>query len=259
MIMTMNASETFTGRGSVCPGLTSLLALLLCAALGMGAASADPERESRLRKAVTDVFPDVEITRIKPAPVAGLYEVMLGTDMIYLSEDGRYILQGDLIDLGERINLSEQERASARKRVLESVPVSESIDFIPQDTQHTVYVFTDITCGYCQRFHQDVAELNNRGVAVRYLAYPRAGSDSAAFRDMESVWCAEDRNAAMDLAKQGRPVALAQCDNPVQRQYELGQELGVRGTPAIYLENGHEMPGYVPPDTLLDALSRYSG
>ena len=220
---------------------------------------ADPDREDFLRRAVTDVFPEVEITRIKPAPIPGLYEVMLGTEMIYLSEDGRYILQGDLIDLGEKINLSEREREAARKRVLESIPASETIDFVPDAAQHTVYVFTDITCGYCQLFHRDMAELNGRGVAVRYLAFPRAGVDSESFRDMESVWCAADPNEAMTLAKGGRPVKPAQCDNPVQRQYELGQTLGVRGTPAIYLENGQEMPGYVPPDDLLQALQQHSG
>lgn len=221
--------------------------------------NADADREDFLRKAVTDVFPGVEITRIKPAPIPGLYEVMLGTDMVYLSEDGRYILEGDLIDLGDRINLSEQERAAARKRVLESIPVSETIDFVPENARHTVYVFTDITCGYCREFHLDMAELNGKGVAVRYLAYPRAGTGSESFAEMESVWCAADRNAAMTLAKQGSRVAPAQCDNPVKRQYELGQSLGVRGTPAIYLEGGQEMPGYVPPDTLLEALTRYSG
>ncbi len=220
---------------------------------------ADPDREDFLRKAITDVFPDVEITRIKPAPIPGLYEVMLGTEMFYLSEDGRYILQGDLIDLGEKINLSEQERAAARKRVLESIPESETIDFVPEAARHTVYVFTDITCGYCRQFHRDMAELNGKGVAVRYLAFPRAGIDSDSFREMESVWCAADPNEAMTLAKGGRPVKPAQCDNPVQRQYELGQNLGVRGTPAIYLENGQEMPGYVPPDDLLEALQQYSG
>lgn len=221
--------------------------------------SANPDREDFLRKAITDVFPDVEITRIKPSPIPGLYEVMLGTEMIYLSEDGRYILQGDLMDLGEKINLSEREREAARKRVLESIPASETIDFVPDAAQHTVYVFTDITCGYCQLFHRDMAELNGRGVAVRYLAFPRAGVDSESFRDMESVWCAADPNEAMTLAKGGRPVKPAQCDNPVQRQYELGQTLGVRGTPAIYLENGREMPGYVPPDDLLQALQLHSG
>ena len=233
--------------------------LLLTTMLFIFGANADPDRDNLLRKAVSDVFPDVEITRIKPAPIPGLYEVMLGTDMIYLSEDGRYILQGDLIDLGNRINLSEQERAVARKKILESIPASETIDFAPPDTQHTVYVFTDITCGYCQRFHRDVAELNSNGVAVRYLAFPRAGIDAESFKDMESVWCAADRNAAITLAKQGNQVTPAQCDNPVKRQYELGQSLGVRGTPAIYLENGQEMPGYVPPDILLQALTQYSG
>ena len=234
------------------------LILLLTAALFFGAANADPDRGDFLRRAITDVFPDVEITRIKPAPIPGLYEVMLGTEMIYLSEDGRYILQGDLIDLGEKINLSEQEREAARKRVLESIPASETIDFVPDAAQHTVYVFTDITCGYCQLFHRDMAELNGKGVAVRYLAFPRAGVDSESFREMESVWCAADPNEAMTLAKGGRPVKPAQCDNPVQRQYELGQALGVRGTPAIYLENGQEMPGYVPPDDLLQALQQHS-
>ena len=235
------------------------LILLLTAALFFGAANADQGREDFLRKAITDVFPDVEITRIKPAPIPGLYEVMLGTEMIYLSEDGRYILQGDLIDLGEKINLSEQEREAARKRVLENIPASETIDFVPGAAQHTVYVFTDITCGYCQLFHRDMAELNGRGVAVRYLAFPRAGVDSESFREMESVWCAADPNEAMTLAKGGRPVKPAQCDNPVRRQYELGQTLGVRGTPAIYLENGREMPGYVPPDDLLEALQQHAG
>ena len=234
------------------------LILFLAALLAVVGTNADPDRDSLLRKSISNAFPDVEITRIKPAPIPGLYEVMLGTDMVYLSEDGRYILQGDLIDLGERINLSERERAVARKHILESIPASESIDFVPDGAQHTVYVFTDITCGYCRRFHGDMVELNGKGVAVRYLAFPRAGIDSESFKDMESVWCAADRNAAMTLAKQGNQVTPAQCDNPVKRQYELGQSLGVRGTPAIYLENGQELPGYVPPDTLLQALNQYS-
>ncbi len=232
--------------------------IILAAALFAAGTYADPDRDSRLREAINEVFPDVEIDRIKPAPIPGLYEVMLGTDMVYMSEDGRYILQGDLIDLGERVNLSERERAAARKQLLASIPASETIDFAPSNPEHTVYVFTDITCGYCRRFHQHMAELNSKGVAVRYLAFPRAGVDSESFREMESVWCAADPTTAITRAKQGDQVAAAQCDNPVQRQYELGQSLGVRGTPAIYLEGGQEMPGYVPPDTLLEALQRYS-
>lgn len=233
--------------------------ILMAAALFAVGTYADPDRDNQLRQAINDVFPDVEISRIKPAPIPGLYEVMLGTDVIYLSEDGRYILQGDLIDLGKKVNLSEQERAAARRQILESIPASETIDFAPSTPEHTVYVFTDITCGYCRRFHRDMAELNNKGVTVRYLAFPRAGIGSESFKEMESVWCAADPNSAITLAKQGSEVIPAQCDNPVKRQYELGQSLGIRGTPAIYLEGGQELPGYVPPDTLLEVLNQYSG
>ncbi len=231
--------------------------LFFTTTLFLSGVNADPDRDGMLRKALSDAFPDAEITRIEPAPVPGLYEVLLGTEVLYVSEDGRYILQGDLVDLGKRINLSEEQRAAARMKILQSIPVTETIDFVPAATEHTVYVFTDITCGYCRRFHQDVMELNSRGVAVRYLAYPRAGIDSEPFKDMESIWCTADRNTAITLAKQGNEVAPAQCDNPVKRQYELGQALGVRGTPAIYLESGHEMPGYIPPDTLLQALNEH--
>ena len=236
-----------------------LVIAVTAAALFIVGAYADTDRDNRLRQAINEVFPDVEIDRVKQSPIPGLYEVMLGTDMVYMSEDGRYILQGDLIDLGERVNLSERERAAARKKILESVPAAETVDFTPDTPEHTVYVFTDITCGYCRRFHQHMAELNSMGVAVRYLAFPRAGTGTDSFTDMESVWCAADPNNALTRAKQGEQVTPAQCDNPVQRQYELGQALGVRGTPAIYLEGGQALPGYVPPDTLLEALNQYSG
>lgn len=236
-----------------------VILLLAAVVLSVAATDADTDRNDRLRKALTDVFPDLEITRIRPSPVPGLHEVLMGTNLLYLSEDARYVLQGDLIDLNSRLNLSDQERAAVRKQILASVPESETIDFAPEATQHTVYVFTDISCGYCRRFHRDMADLNSKGIAVRYLAFPRAGPDSETFKDMESIWCAADQNEAMTQAKLGNPVTPAQCDNPVRRQYELGASVGVRGTPAIYLEGGEAVPGYVPPDELLQALSGETG
>ena len=116
-------------------------------------------------------------------------------------------------------------------------------------------MFTDITCGYCIRLHRDVPELNRIGIEVRYLAFPRAGIGSGPFKDMESVWCANDKNKAMTSAKLGKKVKSAKCNNPVKKQYELGQLMGVIGTPAIYLENGREMPGYIPPQRLLQAIN----
>lgn len=235
------------------------LTLFFVVLLFFASVSAEPGKDRLLRESVADVFPGLGITGIKEAQIPGLYEVMLGTEVIYISEDGRYILQGDLIDLEKRINISEEHRSAARVKILKNIPGTETIDFVPPgtDAKHTVYVFTDITCGYCRRFHQDVAELNGAGVAVRYLAFPRTGIGSASFEDMESVWCAADRNTAMTAAKRGKKVKPARCDNPVKRHYELGQTLGVKGTPAIYLEGGQEMPGYLPPEDLLQAISDY--
>ena len=232
-----------------------LIPLLFGLLLATGAlVRAEPVPDQGLTEAIAAVFPDVDDIAVKPSPIPGLHEIMLGTELVYLTDDARYLLQGDLIDLERRANLSEQARAKARQTVLANIPTDETIDFVPDEVRHTIYVFTDITCGYCRQFHLDVDELNARGVAVRYLAYPRAGPDSAPFTDMESVWCAADQNTAMTLAKRGEDVPLARCENPVRGHYALGGTLGVRGTPAIYLEDGRALPGYLPPDTLLQAL-----
>jgi len=230
------------------------MTLFFTGVLSFSTAGAETEQAKALKSVMGLVFPDLEVTRIKESQIPGLYEVMLGAEVLYISKNGRYILQGDIIDLQSRTNMSEIERASARVGILRDIPENETIDFSPDDARHTIYVFTDITCGYCQRLHRDVPELNKNGVAVKYLAYPRAGINSQPFRDMESIWCAADKPGAMTSAKLGGTVKPAKCDNPVEKQYQLGKLLGVRGTPAIYLENGEEMPGYLPPERLLQAL-----
>lgn len=217
---------------------------------------AEGSAEQNISHALQGVFPDMEITRIRESQIPGLYEVMMGAEVVYATADGRYLMKGDLYDLGRRKNLSENERQSARVDILSQLPASEYIEFAPGKTKHSIYVFTDITCPYCRRFHQDVPELNREGIAVRYLAFPRAGVDSPAFRVMESIWCAKDRRKALTSAKHGEFVKPAECKNPVAKQYALGQAMGVRGTPAIYLENGKELPGYMPPDELLDVIRK---
>jgi len=208
-----------------------------------------------IRKTIEGLFPDVNISRVQLSEISGLYEVLMGTEVIYVSTDGQFLMRGDLIDLIQRRNLSEEIRSASRIDILKEIPESEVIEFAPKQTQNTVYVFTDIDCGYCRRLHKDVPELNRKGIAVRYLAFPRAGEGSASFRNMESIWCAEDRNQAMTDAKNGKSVKSRKCMNPVKQQYLLGQTLGVRGTPAMYLEDGRQLPGYMPPDKLLQAIN----
>jgi thiol:disulfide interchange protein DsbC len=188
--------------------------------------------------------------------VPGLYEVEVGTDILYLTADGRYLIQGDMLDLTGRRNITEQKRSRARVKKLSEVPLADMIEFAPVSPKHVVYVFTDTQCGYCRRLHREMAEINRRGIAVRYLAYPRAGIGSPAFTQMESVWCAADRRQALTDAKLGKPVPPKTCPNPVAREYALGEEIGVRGTPAIYAIDGTLLSGYMPPDELQAALEQ---
>ncbi len=218
--------------------------------------AARTDEQNAVRQAIESVFDEAKVSRIRPSAVPGLYEVLVGTEVIYASGDGRYILRGDLIDLQARINLSENQRSQARQAMLKAVPVDDLVTFAAEHKKHAVYVFTDTTCGYCRKLHQDVAELNRRGVDVHYLAFPRTGVGSPAYREMAAVWCSEDQNAAMTRAKAGGMVTASTCANPVQAHYELGHALGVRGTPTIYLEDGTSLPGYVPPQVLLQELQQ---
>ena len=215
---------------------------------------AELSSEDVIRVSISRSFPDIDITSIKKSQFSGLYEVLLGPDLIYASADGRYVFQGDLIDLKQKRNLSEEKRANLREELLGNISADDYIEFAPVQRKHMVYVFTDIDCGFCRRLHRDMPELNKRGIAVRYLAFPRAGIGSRTYKQMESVWCSVNRNKAMNEAKQGMRVSPVNCDNPVSRQFTLGKDIGVRGTPAIYTERGQSLPGYLPPDELLQAI-----
>jgi thiol:disulfide interchange protein DsbC len=230
-----------------------LAVLILC--FQIPATVAETTAESVIRKVISETFPDIEITGVKKSPVNGLYEVLLGPELIYATSDGRYILQGDLIDMQQKRNLTEDKRSRAREFILSGIPAGEYIEFAPEQREHTVYVFTDTDCGFCRKLHKDMFELNQKGIAVRYPAFPRAGIGSATFKEMEAVWCAANPQKAMNEAKQGMRVSKKSCENPVARQYALGQEIGVRGTPAIYTQTGQSISGYLPPDKLLQALS----
>jgi len=187
-------------------------------------------------------------------PVDGLYEVRVDSQILYLSEDGRFAMQGDLIDLETRDNLTEVARNALRMDTVNAIDEAEMVSFGPQDAPYTVTVFTDIDCGYCRKLHQEIDTYTDQGIRIRYLAFPRAGAGSESFNKAVSVWCADDPQDAMTRAKLGQPIAEKSCPNPVAQQYGLGQSLGVRGTPSLILENGQMVPGYVPAAQLRDIL-----
>jgi thiol:disulfide interchange protein DsbC len=217
---------------------------------GAQAAAKDP------RAAIAAKIPGAKAEELRESPIPGVYELARGTDIAYISEDGKYAIAGDLFDVGSNDNLTEKTRRNERVKLLSAVPESQMVVFGPKDAKYTVSVFTDIDCSYCRKLHSQIADYNRLGVKVRYLFFPRGGPNTESWDKAEEVWCSNNRAAAMTRAKRGEEITGPKhCANsPVARQYELGQEVGVRGTPAILLENGEMLPGYLPPQSLVKHL-----
>lgn len=229
---------------------TLFATLALLAAAQAPAAEADPKLEA-VREKIGAMFDSIGAEHVNPSPVPGWYTIHKGSIVAYISDDGRYLLQGDLIDLDEQVNLTEQARTDTRRTLIESLGPDEGILFSPAEVKHHVTIFTDVDCTYCRKLHSQIQDYLARGIEVRYMLYPRNGPASAAWGKSEDVWCAKNRNEALTLAKLDRNFETTECDaSAVSRQYVLGQEIGLTGTPAIVLDDGTLIAGYVPPDAL---------
>jgi thiol:disulfide interchange protein DsbC len=225
---------------------------------GAAAADADPQLEE-VRAKVSSMFDSIDPEHINPSPIDGWYTVQKGSIIAYISADGRYLLQGDLIDLDLQVNLSEQSRSSARRDLVATLKDDESILFSPVDPKYSVTIFTDVDCTYCRKLHAQINEYLDLGIAVRYVLYPRNGPASRAWSKSEDVWCAEDRNEALTAAKLDRKFETSECDaSMIGKHYALGQGVGLSGTPAIILEDGTLIGGYLPPAALAGRLERAS-
>ncbi|NKN32347.1 DsbC family protein [Marichromatium bheemlicum] len=236
--------------------------LALAASLGCLAGAVQAGPEQNIRAALEAVAPDIAISDIRPAPVDGLYEVLIGSELMYMTPDGRYFIDGRIVDLKTRTDLTEPRLAEARKGLVEAVGEEAMVVFGPADAKHTVTVFTDIECGYCRKLHSQIDDYVANDIRVRYLFFPRAGEGSEAYREAVAVWCAGDaaaRREAMTAAKQGQPIEMRNCDNPVAEHMALGRELGLRGTPAIVTDDGTLIPGYVDPKRLALELDEAAG
>lgn len=210
-----------------------------------------------LKKSLEGVFgglPD----NVSNSPVDGMLEITYGTDLFYVSPDGKFLINGQMYDLATRTNLTEKRLSSVRLKVLNQADESSMIVYKAKGKEkHVITVFTDIDCPYCRKLHEGMAQMNDLGITVRYMAYPRAGLNSPSYFKAESVWCADDRNKAMDDAKLHGKITPKRCDDsPIKAQLELGNKLGVTGTPAIFFSNGHLMPGYAPPQKLAAILDK---
>lgn len=219
-----------------------------------------PAVEKAVSALLKELIGDGELPafEVRATPLDKLYEITLEGMILYVSADGRYLIQGgDILDLSEgRKNLTEARRGEIRLQAMGEMKPEEMIAFKPKgETKHVLTAFTDTDCFYCQKLHKEVPKLNEAGIEVRYMAFPRAGVGSPTYHTMVSVWCAEDQQKALTDAKAGHSVEQRNCDNPVQKQYELGRRMGVSGTPALLLPNGELYPGYAPADKLIKLLA----
>jgi thiol:disulfide interchange protein DsbC len=216
--------------------------------------SAESSDTEQLKKALAKSMPSVKLSKVSATPVDGLYEVVVGSQVVYMSADGRYMIEGDLYDLKTRANLSEDTKSAIRLAVIDGLGEENMLIYKPEKVKNTITVVTDIDCPYCRRLHQEMPEYLKNGVEVRYIFMPLKGSSD--MRKTVSVWCADDQKEALDIVKGGGDIEEKSCDNPINDNLKVARELGVRGTPAIIMEDGQLLPGYVPVEKLVAELRK---
>ncbi len=201
-------------------------------------------------------MPGIPLTSVTPTPVAGVYEVVAGSDVIYMTGDGKYMFQGVLVDFDARKNLTEARRTGIRADLLKQLKDEDTIIYAPMGApKHTITILTDPSCPYCRKLHAEVPELVKNGVKVRQVLYPRAGLDSPIGKTSIGIMCAKDRKAELDKSLAGQALNLPTCDkHPLAKQLELGSALGLEGTPYIVTDSGVVISGYRPAADILKVL-----
>jgi thiol:disulfide interchange protein DsbC len=234
-------------------GIIGLAGVLLAVSLAVEAADVD---YSNVEERIRSLAPQAASIAISETPIAGLLMVQIGGDIVYATADGKYLVQGRVIDMDTREDLTEGAKSDVRRELLAAADTKTQITFAPVEPKYDLTVFTDIDCGYCRKLHAQIDEYNQQGIAIHYMAFPRAGVGSHSYDKAVSVWCASDQRDAMTQAKLGAEPDPLQCDNPIEEQYKLGIDLGVSGTPSLLTADGTMIPGYVPPEQLRARLDQ---
>ncbi len=215
------------------------------------AAKVDPRIEIASR------IPGAKPEELRATPIRDIYELTRGSEIAYVTTDGKYAISGDMFDVASNDDLTEGHRRDMRAKAIGAIPESEMLVFGPKDPKYTVTVFTDVDCAYCRQLHSQIAEYNRLGVRVRYLFYPRSGPNTESWTKAEEVWCSGNRNEALTRAKKGQDLKTKPCaNNPVARHYALGRDFGLQGTPAIVMADGTMVPGYLDPNMLVQELKK---
>ena len=231
------------------------LVAVLAGGLSAGAL-AEPMDEAAIRRHLEQELPQFPLDVIRPAPTPGMYEVLAGSEVWYITDDGKHLFEGNIYDLRSKRNLTESVRKEVRANVLAKYDSGSLLVYPPRGApRHTITVVTDIDCVFCQRLHAHIEEFAAMGVEVRYLLSPRAGVDSGSFQKAVSVWCADDRQEALTRAKRREDIESRECANPVEEHMQIALALGTQSTPTIFSQDGTMVRGYRSPRELLALLS----
>ena len=211
-----------------------------------------------IKASARNLFQGQDPTLIEESPIKGLYEVHAVGNLFYASPDGKYFIQGDMIEVATKKSMTQQSLQaglkSLREGPLKEIDVKDSITFKAKGEEKAeIYVFTDTDCGYSRKLHQEIGEVTAGGITVHYFPWPRSGKQGPTYDTMKAVWCSKDQQKALTDAKNGKPVAAKECANPVDKYVDLGHKLFVTGTPAIFSTSGQQLGGYLPAQQLIQA------
>jgi len=232
--------------------VTALVTCLLISTSNAG--SGQDQGFDAVETKIRSLVPNATTIAVSETPIEGILQVQINSDIVYVTANGQYLLQGQIMEVDTRVNLTDQARSGIRLSLLTNVNLDEQITFSPKKPDYELIVFTDIDCGYCRKLHNEMEGYNEHGIAIHYMAFPRAGIGSDSYNKFVSVWCADDQKEALTLAKNGIDPDPQKCPNPIADQYELGREIGVTGTPAMLTSDGALIPGYMPPEQLRQRL-----
>jgi thiol:disulfide interchange protein DsbC len=224
------------------------MALLISLSLSLSSISAAQETTNEISEGFKKLAPTAKIAKISATPIKGIKQINLESgninDVYYMTDDGKYLINGSIIETNSQLNLTENSKLDKRHEIVSQFKESQRIDFYPKDKEmkHHITVYTDIDCGYCRKLHKEMKQYNDLGIGISYLMWPRSGIGSASY------------DKAVTKSQNGEILKPLQCDNPIKAQYLSGVQIGVRGTPNIVTDKGELIPTYMPAQALFHKL-----
>jgi thiol:disulfide interchange protein DsbC len=209
-----------------------------------------------IRETVSNAYPDVAIDEIKKID-DNFHEIIINKQIYYATNDGKYLIVGNVINLNTKESITENTKMNQRLSIIDSIDMKNFMIFKPKKTDHILTIFTDTSCPYCQKLHNEIPDLLENNIEIRYVLFSRNGNDVDAYQQLVSAWCSDDKvDALEDLFAGDILEDISNCENPIARNFDYAGSLSVEGTPTIFLEDGRIIPGYQNYENILAFINK---